>query len=102
MADLLKLDLDAMALLQPQVQALVTDIANDIKSDPVPEVGGGASPALAAAHDLVMTAGAVQLTVAQRFSQVGTLCEEARKRFLFAESQLTSAWNKLPTLLPQR
>ncbi|WP_236980858.1 MULTISPECIES: hypothetical protein [Mycobacterium] len=82
MTDLVNVDLDAMARLQPQVQALVGQMTEDLRGG-VPADGGGPGdvPSLAAAHAMSETAWAVQLLVGQRFSQVAGLCEEARKRF---------------------
>lgn len=96
------MDLEAMAKLQPQIQALVGQITNDIKADPIPDAGADASPALVAAHEMAKQTGVVQLLVGQRFSQAAGLCEEARKQFLIASSQLVSAWNKAPTLRAPR
>lgn len=103
MSDLVKMDLEAMARLQPQVAGLVGQITEDLRGG-VPGGGGaeGEVPSLAAAHAMSQTVWAAQLLVGQRFSQVAGLCEEARKRFVIAESQLTMAWNHVPTLLPPK
>lgn len=97
MRDQLRADLDALGRLLPQLCDLAQRVKQDIPGQPLHETQNMA-PSLAAAQEVsAITLPAVRRAVADQFTMVAQMVEDARQGFLSSDEQLPGAANSAPS-----
>jgi len=100
MGDQLRVDLDALGRLLPQLRELAQRVEQDIPGQLFDETQDMA-PSLAAAQDVsTITLPAVRRAVADQFTKVAQLVEDARLQLLTSDEHLPGAANNAPTPPP--
>lgn len=96
MGDALKLDLEALGRLRPQIESLVDKINSET---PAPSASTGADPALAALHDLTgRTLPNVQKIVTGFMGNFAEVEEAGRRGFIATEEHGAALFRVMPDL----